>query len=122
MTVVINESNLQAFLHNPAGGIAQFMGNVLAPQILQESKDYCSRPWPGRPWDTARYPPPGPPYRREKDKVSPDLVDSMIVTSAPGPQGVEFFISPTAIKRGWNYGLILKEREYHFLPDSYYNT
>jgi hypothetical protein len=39
---------------------------------------------------------------------------------AVGPQGPEADIVPTAIKRGWNYGDILKGRGYRFLPDYFY--
>ena len=115
MSVVINEVNLQAFLHDPAGGIAQFLGNVVAPSVLAEAQEFISRPFPGGTSRAGRYPPPGPPYLR-----TGDLRSSLTVSSTPGPQGTEYDISPTAIHRNANYGLILKERGYRFLPDSYY--
>ena len=117
MTVVINDIALSALFHDPAGPVATYMATAVAPDILALSKAYCSRPWPG---GRGRFPPPGPPYRRSRDKVSPDLVDSLTLVSAIGPTGPEVDIVPTAIKRGWNYGEILKSRGYRFLPDSFY--
>jgi hypothetical protein len=117
MTVVINDIVLSALFNDPAGPITTYIATVVAPDVLAVSKTFCSRPWPG---GRGLFPPPGPPYRRELDKVSPDLVDSLTLVTALGPQGPEVDIIPTAVKRGRNYGDVLKGRGYRFLPDSYY--
>lgn len=117
MTVVIDNLALSALFYDPAGPVSRYIEQVAAPSILALAKAYCSRPWPG---GRGPFPPPGPPYRRFKDKVSPDLVDSLTIVMAVGPYGPEADIVPTAVKRGWNYGDILKGRGYRFLPDNYY--
>lgn len=117
MTVVIDDIALSALFYDPSGPIATHVKEVAEVDVLTLAKAYISRPWPG---GRGPFPPPGPPYRRRLDKVSPDLHDSLTVVVAVGPQGPEADIVPTAIKRGWNYGDILKGRGYRFLPDYFY--
>lgn len=117
MTVVVNDLALSALFYDPGGPVATYMATVVGPDVLAIAKTYCSRPWPG---GRGPFPPPGPPYRRRRDKVSPDLVDSLTLVPALGPGGPEVDIVPLAIKRGWNYGDILKGRGYRFLPDYFY--
>ena len=115
MSVEINEVNLAAFLYDPAGGVSKFMETVIAPDILALAKLTISRPFPGHGPRGTRFPPPGPPYLR-----TGDLQASLSITATPGPTGTEYDIVTNAVHRGVNYGLILKARGYHFLPDSYY--
>ncbi len=117
MTVItINDVALTAFFDDPAGGVSRFMGTVVAPDVLAAAREFISRPFPGHGSRGARFPPPGPPYLR-----SGDLREGLQVVSAPSPLGgVEYDIVPTAVHRGANYGLILQQRGYRFLPDSFY--
>jgi hypothetical protein len=120
MTVKIHDAALNLLFYDQAGPVATYITAVVGPDVLALAKSWCSRPWPG---GRGPFPPPGPPYRRpsdSKDKVSPDLVDSLTLVSAIGPNGPEVDIVPTAIKRGYNYGDILRVRGYRFLPDYFY--
>jgi hypothetical protein len=115
--IEINDLALSELFYDPAGPISRHIETVARTDILTLAKLTISRPWPG---GRGPFPPPGPPYRRERDKASPDLHDSLTVVTSIGSGGPEADIVPTAVKRGWNYGEILKGRGYRFLPDSYY--
>lgn len=116
MSVVIDEPNVTAFLEDPAGGVATYMRNTIVPPILDLAKLTISRPWPGAGTGRgSRFPPPGPPYARTRD-----LLNSLTVVVSPGPSGTEFYIVPTSLHRGANYGVILKSRGYQFMPPDYY--
>lgn len=123
MTVVINNAALSALFYDPAGPVARYMETAVGPDVLALAKSWCSRPWPG---GRGPFLPPGPPYRRQTDKVFPDLVDSLTLVTAIGPSGPEVDIVPTAVKRGWNYGDLLRtgggklKGPYRFLPDYFY--
>jgi len=117
MTFVIDNLAVSNYLYSPAGPVSLYVGAYAATEILPLSQATISRPWPG---GKGPFPPPGPPYRREKDKVFPDLHDSLTVREVTTSVGTEFHIVPTAIKRSYNYGEILQRRGYRFLPDSYY--
>jgi hypothetical protein len=120
MTVVLNELALDDLLLSPTSPVSRHIERYASTDILALAKDTISRAFPG---GRGPFPPPGPPYRRApggKDKASPDLHDSLTVVAHPTSAGMEYDIVPTAVKRGYNYGDILKGRGYRFLPDSYY--
>lgn len=106
-----NEVALDALLNSPTGPLADEMRRVANTTLLEIARNYINRPWPGGYGPIN--PPPGPPYRR-----TGDLRDSLTVESSPSSP--EATIVPTAIHRGANYGEILKNRGYRFLPDEFY--
>lgn len=105
---VFNEAALQVLLTDPVGPVANEVRRVARGPILAAVRESLSRPYVRGQLN----PPPGPPRRRTGDLIEglkfDDDVDSL---------GFSESITSTAVHRGWQYGLILKDQGYVFIDE-----
>jgi hypothetical protein len=109
--VTVDDVQLATLIDSPSGPVAGAVRDLAKDELYDLAVATLSDPWPGGP-----APPSGPPFAR-----SYDMVNSLSVIDVVGGETVETIIQVTAVHRGRVYGLILRDRDYHFLPDRFYS-
>lgn len=112
--ITLDDTALGLLLDSPAGPVSEAVREYAQDQLYGLAVATLSDPWGGG--RSGTNPPPGPPLARTYDMVNSLSVLQVI----EGPQP-ETIIQVTAVHRGRVYGLILRDRGYHFLPDEFYD-
>jgi hypothetical protein len=109
--ISLDDSQLALLLHSPSGPVAGALRDLAKDELYELAVATLSDPWPG-----GKAGPPGPPFARSYDMVNSLSVIDLVDGAEP-----ETIIQITAVHRGRVYGLILRDRNYHFLPDQFYS-
>ena len=113
--ITFDDTQLNLLLYSSSGPVGVAVRRRAQTDLLSLARATLSNPWPG---GRGPFPPPGPPYLR-----TGELRDSLEVVDVPGSgpgRGPETDVVATAVHRGWNYGEILRDRGYQFLPPEFY--
>lgn len=109
--ITLDDAQLGLLLTSHSGPVAGAVRDLAKDNLYYLAVETLSDPWPGGP-----APPSGPPFARTYD-----MVNSLSVVDLEGGPVPETIIQVTAVHRGRVYGLILRDRGYHFLPDEFYD-
>lgn len=108
--ITLDDQALAFLLTGHEGPVAGAVRDLAKDELYGLAVATISDPYPG-----GRNPAPGPPFARTYD-----MVNSLSVVDIEGPVP-ETIIQVTAVHRGRVYGLILRDKGYHFLPDEFYD-
>jgi hypothetical protein len=109
--ISLDDEKLALLLTGHSGPVAGAVRDYAKDELYSLAVATISDPWPG-----GSNGPPGPPFAR-----STDMVNSLSVIDLEGGAVPETIIQVTAVHRGRVYGLILRDRGYHFLPSEFYD-
>jgi hypothetical protein len=109
--ISLNDAQLALLLNAPSGPVAGALRDLAKDELYELAVATLSDPYPG-----GLNRSPGPPFARSYDMVNSLSVIDLVDGAEP-----ETIIQITAVHRGRVYGLILRDRNYHFLPDQFYS-